>query len=107
MAVLFMDPTPSTHDGFDAAAQYQMVPAGGVRSMGLWIQPDETEDVIVYSADPNKAHLFGLYTIQGQAAIQGSGYFVKRDSAIRFFIGGRDPGPTTLIVETVTGKPRG
>src|SRR4030095_3304699 len=67
----------------------------------------QTDDVIVYCADPNKAYLFGLYTIQGYAAIRGSGYFVRRDSAIRFFIGGRDPGPTQLIVETVRGVRRG
>lgn len=108
MTVVFMDPSPLPNKGFDAISQYQMVPAhGGVRGMGIWLQADEPEDVIVYCADPNKAHLWGLYVIQGHAAIQGSGYFIKRDSAIRFFIGGRDPGPTTLIVESVTGKPRG
>ena len=107
MAVVFLDPAPTIHDGFDVASQYQMVPAGGVRRMALWVQASETEDVIVYCADPNKAHLFALYTLQGHAAIQGSGYFVKRDSAIRFFIGGRDPGATTLNVETVSGKLRG
>jgi hypothetical protein len=106
MTVFFMDPK-GHNDGFDAEAQYQMVPAGGVRRMGLVVQADETEDVIVYCADPNKAYLYGLDTVQGHAAIQGSGYFVQRDSAIRFFIGGRDPGPTTLNVETVSGKPRG
>src|SRR5689334_11484363 len=100
MTVVFLDPTPSaTRDGFDLASQYQMVPAGGARRMALWVDPSETEDVIVYCADPNKAYLFGLYTVQGQAAIRGSGYFVKRNSAIRFFIGGRDPGATTLNVE--------
>jgi hypothetical protein len=75
--------------------------------MGFWVQDDEPEDVIVYCADPNKAYLFALYTIKGYAAIQGSGYFVKRGSAIRFLIGGRDPGATVLKVETASGRPRG
>jgi hypothetical protein len=107
MPVIFLDPSPSTNDGFDVEAQYQMVPAGGVRRMGFWVQDDEPEDVIIYCTDPNKAYLYGLYIIQGHAAIQGSGYFVKRGSAIRFFIGGRDPGATVLTVETVSGRPRG
>lgn len=107
MGVVFLDPAPATHDGFDVAAQYQMVPADGVRRMALWVQPDETEDVIVYPSNPNHAHVFGLFVIQGSASIRGAGYFVKRNSAIRFFIGGRDPGPTTLVVETVSGKMRG
>jgi hypothetical protein len=107
MAIFFLDPQPGVPDGFDVATQYQMVPSGGVRRMALWVQASETEDVLVYCADPNKAHLFGLYAIQGSAANRGSGFFVKRDSAIRFFIGGRDPGPTTLIVESVRGAPRG
>jgi hypothetical protein len=108
MAVVFLDPAPGTNDGFDAASQYQMVPAfGGIRRMALWVQPDEAEDVIVYCTDPNRAHLFGLHAIEGHAATRGSGFFVRRNSAIRFFIGGRDPGPATLAVETVGGKPRG
>src|SRR5262245_57939553 len=107
MAIFFADPAPGTHDGFDVVAQYQMIPAGGVRRMALWVQADEAEDVIVYSADPNKAYLFGLYTIEGAAAVRGSGFFVRRNSAIRFLIGGRDPGPTQVIVETVRGAPRG
>src|SRR5262245_58020955 len=107
MAVVFMDPQPGTNDGFDIEAQYQMVPAGGSRRMAFWVQPDESEDVIIYCTDPNKAYLWGLYVIQGHAAIQGSGYFVKRSAAIRFFIGGRDPGATSITVETVSGKPRG
>src|SRR5262245_65893409 len=106
MTVVFLDPGPLPSNGFDQAAQYQMVPAGGVRSMALWVQADETEDVIVYCANPNKAGLSGLQALQGHAAIRGSGYFVKRGSAIRFVIRGRDPGPTTLIVESVSGKMR-
>ncbi|WP_342359482.1 matrixin family metalloprotease [Terrarubrum flagellatum] len=107
MAVVFLDPEPSTGDGFDVAAQYQMVPSGGHRRMGLWVQADETEDVIIYPADPNKIGLWGLYTIDGRPAVtRGAGYQVARNSAIRFFMRGRDPGPTALIVETVSGKPR-
>jgi hypothetical protein len=107
MAVVFMDPQPGTNDGFDIEAQYQMVPAGGSRRMAFWVQPGEPEDVIIYCTDPNKAYFWGLYVIQGNAAIQGSGYFVKRGAAIRFFIGGRDPGATSITVETLSGKPRG
>lgn len=107
MSVLFLDPTPSTNEGFDPVAQYQMVPSGGVRRMALFVPPDEPEDVIVFVSNPNHASVFGLFAMQGSAAIQGSGFIVKRNSAIRFFISGRDPGPTTLMVETVTGKPRG
>lgn len=109
MAIVFLDPALTPHDGFDVNSQYQMVPAGGIRSMafGFIADEDENEDVVIYCADPNKAFLFGLYTIQGQATIRGSGYFVKHNSFIRFFIGGRDPGATTLNVETVTGRPRG
>ncbi len=107
MGVLFLDPTPTANEGFDPAAQYQMVPAGGVRRMALFVPPDEPEDVIAFVSNPNHASVSGLLVIQGSAAIQGSGFFVKRNSAIRFFITGRDPGPTTLMVETVSGKPRG
>ncbi len=107
MTVVFLDPQPGANDGFDVEAQYQMVPAGGSRPMGFLAQDDEPEDVIVYCTDPNKAYLWGLYIIQGHAAIQGSGYFVKRGAAIRFFIGGRDAGATVLRAETVSGKPRG
>jgi len=78
MTVVFLDPQPGANDGFDVEAQYQMVPAGGSRRMGFLAQDDEPEDVIVYCTDPNKAYLWGLYIIQGHAAIQGSGYFVKR-----------------------------
>jgi hypothetical protein len=104
-----LEPGLGPHKGFDAASQYQMVPAGGIRHMWLfWLDPSETDDdVIFYCADPNKAYIFGLSTIQGHAAPQGSGYFVKRHSAVRFLIGGRDPGPTMLIIETVSGKPCG
>ena len=107
MAIAFQDPAPGTPDGFDGSSPYQMVPAGGVRRMGLFVQASETEDVIVFCADPNKAHLFGLSAVQFQATIRGSGFFVKRNSAILLFIGGRDPGPTMLVVETVSGTPRG
>jgi hypothetical protein len=112
MTVFFTDPNPIIgNEGFDSQAQYQMLPAGGgggaVRRMALVVQPDEPEDVIVFIADPNKAALFGLFAVQGSAAVQGSGFFVKRGSAIRFFLSGRDPGPTRLEVESVSGKPRG
>lgn len=107
MGVLFLDPVPSTNEGFDPAAQYQMVPTGGARRMALFVPPDEPEDVIVFVSNPNHASVSGLSTIQGSAAVRGSGFFVKRNSAIRFVIGGRDPGSTTLVVETVSGKPRG
>jgi hypothetical protein len=107
MAVVFLNPTPNLSNGFDTEAQYQMVPTGGVRSVALWVQADEPEDVLVYCSNPNHAYLFGLYAVQGHAVIRGSGYFVKRNSAIRFFVGGRDPGPTTLVVESASGKMRG
>ncbi len=63
MPALFLDPAPGINDGFDFDDAYQMVPAGGARRMGFWVQPDEPEDVIVYCTDPNKAYLYGLYTI--------------------------------------------
>ncbi len=111
MTVFFVDPQPINNQGFDTQAQYQMLPAGGgggaVRRMALVVQPDEPEDVIAFIADPNKATVFGLFTVKGSASVQGSGFFLRRDSAIRFFLSGRDPGPTTLNVESVTGKPRG
>jgi hypothetical protein len=83
------------------------VPVGGVRRMGLFVQADETEDCIVFVSNPNHASVFGLFVIQGTASVAGSGFFIKRNSAIRFFISGRDAGSTTLMVETVSGKARG
>jgi hypothetical protein len=84
-----------------------MVPAGGVRRMGLFVQADETEDCIAFVSNPNHASIFGLFPIQGSAFVRGSGFLIKPNSAVRFFISGRDPGSTTLVVETVSGKPRG
>jgi hypothetical protein len=107
MGVIFLDPAPGVNSGFDVTAQYQMVPAGGVRRMGLFVQADETEDCVVFVSNPNHASLFGLFVIQGSASVAGSGFFIRRNSAIRFFISGRDPGSTTLMVETVKGKARG
>jgi hypothetical protein len=108
MAIAFLDPAPGTPDGFDQTSPYQMVPVGGVRRMGLFVQASETEDVVVFCADPNKAELFGLFTVQGQpATARGAGFLVKRNSGIRFFIGGRNPGPTMVIVETLSGALRG
>jgi hypothetical protein len=107
MAVVFLDPQIGTNDGFDVEAQYQMVPAGGARRMAFWAMDDEPEDVIIYITDPNKAYVYGLYVLRGHANVQGSGYFVKRGAAIRFVIGGRDPGVTSMTVETVSGKTRG
>lgn len=106
MSIIFMHPSASTTSGFDAEAQYQMLPSGGVRSMAIWA-PGETEDLLIYPADPNKVGLFGLFALQGKAAVRGAGFSLQKEGAARFFLSGRDPGPTTLIVETERGRPRG
>src|SRR6202011_1918665 len=100
MSCLFLDPDyPNLpNPGFDLEGQYQMVPAGGTRRMGF-ATPDEPEDVIIYCVDPNKAWLWGLYSLTGKAAPQGSGFLIGRNSAVRFYITGRDPRPTAIRVE--------
>jgi hypothetical protein len=108
MSCLFLDPDRNLpNQGFDLERQYQMVPAGGTRRMGFAMLPDEPEDVIIYCDNPNKAFLWSLYALTGKAVPQGSGYLIARNSAVRFYITGRDLGPAAIRVESVSGKMRG
>jgi hypothetical protein len=113
MAIIFMDPDPTHNDGFDVAAQYHMIPARGNRKIALWATDEEKEDLLVYSADPNKAFISDAKAIRGRVSQAGSGFLLQRsadgfkDVAVTFSIGGRDPGSTVLKVETERGRLRG
>lgn len=107
MSLEFFDPAPTAlkfRKGFDNEPEYQMIPLGGTRDVGLHIFLDEPTDVFVFVNDRSKAVIRSFFTTRGSAPVAvGDGLVFKKDSQVLLTIAGIGSGRTKIVVEPVNG----
>jgi hypothetical protein len=106
----FFDPAPFAlkfQRGFDDDPEYQMVPLGGTRDVGLQSFLNEPGDVFVFVNDRGKANIKSFIGLAGVPPVaQGDGLILSPNSGVLLTIEGLAPGRTKIVAEAVNGGRR-